>query len=315
MPDSLAARGSVGVHIFFVISGFLITTLLTEELAGTGAISLSLFYARRSLRIFPPFYYFLAAIVAGVWLGFFNVPERSFLFAATFTLNYINNGVWVTGHLWSLAVEEQFYLVWPATLKLAGRRRALWIAAALAVAGPPFCLAVGLIDPGLGGHLVKSFPFVADAIAAGCVLAGLLPWLRQRKQILGWFTHPWGDLAIPLAVLLEPVSGHIRLHLGLTESAQSLCICYAIVRYAEFPNGVVARLLNLPVIAFIGTLSYSLYLWQQIFVNPNGARLLQTFPLNLVASFACACISFYAIERPVAGLRKRLRPAAPILLS
>jgi peptidoglycan/LPS O-acetylase OafA/YrhL len=308
IPYSVAERGVVGVQIFFVISGFLITTLLTEELAATGAISLSLFYARRTLRIFPPFYLFLATIAVGGWMGFFDVPLRSFLAAATFTMNYISNGVWITGHTWSLAVEEQFYLVWPLTFRLAGPRRAFWIAGALAVAGPPFCLAVGEIDPNLAFRLVKSFPFVADAIAAGCVLSGALPWLRRHERIMRWAASPWGDLAIPLVLLLTVGDAHVRLRLGLTEILQSLCICYAIVRYTEFPKGGVARLLNLPAVSYVGRLSYSLYLWQEVFVNPDGKSLLQSFPLNILASFACACVSYYLVELPLAGIRKRLRP-------
>jgi peptidoglycan/LPS O-acetylase OafA/YrhL len=309
IPGSLTERGSAGVHIFFVISGFLITTLLSEELARAGAISLRLFYARRALRIFPPFYFFLATIAVGTWIGFFKVPLRSFLFAATFTLNYIVNGVWLTGHLWSLSVEEQFYLVWPLTLKLAGLKRALWIAGALVVAGPPFCLVVGVVSPGFAFHLVKSFPFVAVAIAAGCVLSGTLPWLRRQERVMRWVASPWGDLAIPLVLAMELGFDHVQLSIGVMETAQSLCICYAIVRYTEFPNGLVARLLNIPVIAFVGKLSYSLYLWQQVFLSPSGAGVLQGFPLNIAASFACACVSYYAIELPTAGMRKRLRPA------
>ena len=306
-PKSVAEHGTFGVHIFFVISGFLITTLLFEELAWTGDLSLPLFYARRTLRIFPPFYFFLATIAVSTWLGFFKVPLRSFVSAATFTMNYIFNGVWVTGHLWTLSVEEQFYLVWPLTLKLAGRTRALWIAGVLAVGCPPICMIAYFIDPRFGGQLVKWFPFVAHAIAAGCVLCGVLPWLRQRKQFSRWFSSPWGDLAIPLALMLELGPSHPRLHIGFGEVAQDVCVCYAIVRYSEFPNGLVARLLNLPAIAFIGRLSYSLYLWQQVFVNPSGTNLLQSFPLNLGASFVCACFSYYVIELPTAGIRRRLR--------
>jgi len=181
IPGVIADHGTLGVHIFFVISGFLITTLLLQESKSRGDISLGLFYARRTLRIFPPCYLFLAAIASATWFGIIRVPARLFLFAVTYTVNYATQGIWIVGHLWSLAVEEQFYLVWPLTLKLAGWTRALWIAAILALGAPPFCFALYLVNPELSGRVRSYFPFVADAIAAGCVVAGVLPWLRGQR--------------------------------------------------------------------------------------------------------------------------------------
>src|SRR5580704_3775925 len=83
IPQPVANHGGLGVHIFFVISGFLITTLLIQERAETGGISLQLFYARRTLRIFPAYYCFLMAILAGHWMGWFDVGARNLLLAAT----------------------------------------------------------------------------------------------------------------------------------------------------------------------------------------------------------------------------------------
>jgi peptidoglycan/LPS O-acetylase OafA/YrhL len=297
------------VQIFFVISGFLITLLLIQEQAKTGTISLGLFYARRTLRIFPPFDFFLAIVAVATWMGLFAIPPRNFLFAATYTMNYLSAGLWITGHIWSLSVEEQFYVVWPLVVKLSGQRRAFWIAGTLAIAAPVVTLAVYLIDPGVGTRLTMYFPFVADSIAAGCVLAGILPWLR-RKPILRWFESPAGDLVIPLIVLLDLGRNHPRIHLALTETALNLCICYAIVRYTEFPGCFVGKILNSPALSFVGRLSYSLYIWQQIFMNRFGTSLIQMFPLNVAASFGCALASYYSLELPMAGVRRRLRPAA-----
>ena len=306
----LIADGTLGVQIFFIISGFLITELLIQEQTSTGTISLSLFFARRTLRIFPPFYCFLAIVAVANWMGLFAIPLRNFLFAATYTMNYIGTGgLWETGHIWSLSVEEQFYVVWPLIVKLSGQRRAFWIAGTLAVTAPLVSLAVYLIDPGVGTRFTMYFPFVADSIAAGCVLAGILPWLR-RKPIFRWFASPAGDLVVPFIVLLDLGRHHPRIHLALTETALNLSICYAIVRYIEFPRCVVGRILNNRALSFIGKLSYSLYIWQQIFFNPYGKSLLQTFPINVAASFSCALASYYSLELPMAGIRKRLKPAA-----
>jgi peptidoglycan/LPS O-acetylase OafA/YrhL len=89
IPSALTDHGKLASKIFFVISGFLITTLLMEERSKTGVISLGLFYARRTLRIFPPLYGFLTIIAIATWLGALKVPAANFLAAVTFTMNYV----------------------------------------------------------------------------------------------------------------------------------------------------------------------------------------------------------------------------------
>lgn len=305
IPQAVADHGSLGVQIFFVISGFLITSLLIGEQTATGSISLGLFYARRTLRIFPPLYLYIAVLALATWIGILHVPPLKFLLAATYTMNYAPLSLWVTNHLWSLSVEEQFYLVWPFLIKLRGLRQALWIAFFVAVFGPLTCFGVYLINPHIGGSITMFFPFVENGIAAGCVLAGILPWLR-RQPLFKWFGTPSGDLVIPLVLLLDLGRNHPRVHLGFSETALNVCICYALVRYTEFPGGFAGRILNNQGVTFIGRLSYSLYLWQQIFMNPTDLR--QTFPINVAASFGCAFVSYFFVERPLAGMRKRLHP-------
>ena len=307
IPGFVTEHGFLGVQIFFVISGFLITRLLLDEHATTGAISLGLFYARRTLRIFPPFYLFLGVVAAGTWAGIFSVPRRDLVFAATYTMNYLTRGgVWLTGHTWSLAVEEQFYLIWPLAIKLVGARRATWSAAIVAAASPLFCLAVYLFNADIGGRLIKYFPFVADSIAAGCVLAACLPWVRRHHKALR-LAHPLGEFVIPVLLILDLGRNHPVISLGVTETALNLCICYCIARYTAYPTGFVGKLLNHRYVTFVGKLSYSWYLWQQMFVNRFERNIVTSFPINIGAAFGCAAISWYSVELPLAGLRKRLR--------
>jgi peptidoglycan/LPS O-acetylase OafA/YrhL len=106
----LETYGSFGVRIFFVISGFLITGLLLNERERTGTISLPDFYVRRAYRILPAAYVFMLAMIAAHW----HALSWSSIFAAlTYSSNYLHEKNWVLGHLWSLSVEEQFYLLWP----------------------------------------------------------------------------------------------------------------------------------------------------------------------------------------------------------
>jgi len=125
--------GNPGVRIFLVLSGYLITGQLLKERERTSSISLRTFYARRAYRIFPAGYVFMAIAIATHWavLSRANVAT-----ALTNTLNYYPHGNHVLGHLWSLGVEEQFYLLWPLCLLLFFRKRILIVAAAIA-SGPP----------------------------------------------------------------------------------------------------------------------------------------------------------------------------------
>ena len=118
--------GNLGVRVFFVISGFLITSVLLAEYARSGTIALRRFYVRRAFRIMPVFYVFLAVMAIGGALGLLEAPLSSVLLAGTYTGDYTHLS-WSVGHTWSLAVEEQFYLLWPGHIVLLGLRRAfLW---------------------------------------------------------------------------------------------------------------------------------------------------------------------------------------------
>ena len=114
--------GSFGVKIFFVISGFLITTLLLAEERRNGRISLGMFYLRRAFRILPVAYLFVGVVAALMVMGRIVLPDHNLLYAVTFAMNMAPEGTWWTGHLWSLAIEEQFYLVWPVVFLLTGMR-------------------------------------------------------------------------------------------------------------------------------------------------------------------------------------------------
>lgn len=125
----LFAHAALGVRIFFVISGYLITRLLLEEIRQFGNLSLPLFYARRALRILPAFLLFVAALVILNRLAVIKLPPGDLLLVLTYTVNFNTQGCWYSGHLWSLSVEEQFYLLWPFAVRFLPARN--WTAIAL----------------------------------------------------------------------------------------------------------------------------------------------------------------------------------------
>ena len=180
-PWYLLARGSVGVDVFFVISGFLITLLLLREHRRRGRVSLRQFYLRRVLRIFPAYFLFVAAAFAIAWYQSVPIPRQVVTAACTFTTSFLgapfgpgaSHHFWNTSHLWSLSVEETFYLVWPTVFVLAGRRAGFAACCVYIVAVP---LTRWLL---LRAHFTPSYlaffaPTRCDTIAFGCCLAVLL---------------------------------------------------------------------------------------------------------------------------------------------
>jgi peptidoglycan/LPS O-acetylase OafA/YrhL len=142
----------------------LITGLLLKERERAGTISLRDFYVRRAYRILPAAYVFMLAMVAEHWHA---LSWSSILSALTYSSNYFHDKNWVLGHLWSLSVEEQFYLLWPLILVFFFRTR-LWVVASLVLSGPPLRVVFWVL---WGYRAVEHpFPVVMDALAAGCAL-------------------------------------------------------------------------------------------------------------------------------------------------
>jgi peptidoglycan/LPS O-acetylase OafA/YrhL len=296
--------GNLGVRIFFVISGFLITTLLLKEFDRTDTISLRNFYLRRTLRIFPAFYVFAFSIGLAVMAGWITLLPGDLLHGLTYTMNYHVPHGWYMGHIWSLSVEEQFYLLWPCTMLLAGPRRARWICL-IAIIAPPVLRIVGLFLVGAGLNTYQ-FHLVADAIATGCLFSILYNRLGASERYLRFIRSSTFLLVLGLGLLVFIFSRSTRLYFAFGITILNLCIALCIDRYVRFPGTAVGRVLNSRPLRGIGLLSYSLYLWQQPFLNRHTASLFTTFPVNLVMVGLCAAVSYYLIEQPIRryGYRK-----------
>lgn len=288
----------LGVRVFFVISGFLITGLLLTEEARHGAIRLGSFYVRRTLRIVPAYVAYLAVVAALGAAGVITVTGRDFAHALTYTVNYADHPSWAIGHLWSLAVEEQFYLLWPLTLVLAGRRRAVFVAL-LAVCVVPWIRMLAQFDD---QHVGATFETAADALAMGCLLALWRDRLRAVRLLHRWWLAP-------VLLLASTAAGTWFYRLGmLTQDSLSGLACAAFVFWCvEHPTSPLGRLLNTRPFVLVGTVSYSLYLWQQPFLNRYSTAWPVRFPVNLLLAVACAVGSYVIIERPFLALRRRAR--------
>jgi peptidoglycan/LPS O-acetylase OafA/YrhL len=296
-------EGSLGVDLFFVLSGFLITTLLLEERTLTGRISLANFYRRRVARLAPG----LIALIAVYALATHGAHPWALLFALTYTTNIVSlfdaNAIpWPLWHLWSLAQEEQFYLVWPPLfLLLVTRARGVLPKALGLLIVAVIVEKLALIAAGAGLHRIYFGPDThAEPILIGC-LFGTLSWWRPaflRLTGLVALTAMVGTLfAAQWVNFLTPASPLRTLY---------FVACGFAVIAATMP-GPLASLLAMRPLVFTGRISYSLYLWHVPVIAAVG---MSAFDHGLgswfaiAAATAVATLSFYLVEQP---LRRRLR--------
>ena len=309
--------GHLGVKVFFVISGFLITSLLRNEHLTTGSISLKNFYIRRFWRIFPACYAFISVLAVLGMAGVIQLKHGDLLYAYTYLTNNHFDRSWYVGHLWSLAVEEQFYLLWPATLMVLGLRRGLYWAVVAFLFAPICRLAILWGIPSLAGGNGMIFPTVADAIATGCILC----FARDRlHEILFYMQLLRSQLfmILPLAIVALNYSVHPSVSMFVEDPLINIAVAIAIDRWVTFPTSTTGRLLNTRPLVWVGVMSYSLYLWQQVFLNRTSTCFVTRFPLNIALAVAAACGSYYFVEKPclqVRGRRARAREKAFVAAS
>lgn len=305
--NSVMDRGSFGVDIFFVLSGFLITTLLLEEEKRRGSFSLRLFYLRRAARILPPIIFYLACVSLLAAAGAIKFDYWD-LIPCMFFFRNLEGVSRVTGQFWSLAVEEQFYLIWPATmLVIVSPKRRLGLAMSLIFIAP-FWREANYFVFGGADH-VKPFRFdlVYDALMFGCALA----LLRSDPELSEWlksFFSPRGSglwmAGLIMAALVWMTSGIAFLYKPLCYLATAAIMDYLL----DSPDGALGRLLRNPLLIRLGLLSYSLYIWQQLVTLHWNASVhpWSTAPIAFGVLFGIASFSYYIIEKPFITLRARL---------
>lgn len=282
------AGGFAGVDLFFVLSGFLITTLLLEEHAQAGAISLRRFYERRARRLFPAAW---AVIALALALGYTTGAVTGFFYVANIADAIRTPHDDPTVILWSLSMEEQFYLLWPLALLFMLRRK-IPIARVLAAMAATFVVyRFGWLLAGAPSARVYFGPDThADPLVVGCLLAVLRrggchwPASRLTPMLVGVPLFIFVLLFFRVETLASQSIG-----LLLTEFAAVGLIIWAV-------NG--SRTLSAAPLVWLGRISYSLYLWHQIASKVLGV------PLALPVALLLAWLSYRYIEKP---FRRRAR--------
>jgi peptidoglycan/LPS O-acetylase OafA/YrhL len=269
--------GRHGVGVFFVLSGYLITSrLLREE-----KINLARFYVRRFFRLMPVAWTYLAVIIALTATFGVHVSRIGLFGCLLFFFNYLGhqtNTDILLQHFWSLSIEEQFYLVWPATLLLLGRKRSLVLS----------CFAFATLSIyGLfnwQAYLDASYrtEFNAHGLLAGCILALTI------EKFKDWVARFAGIL---LVISVAGVVWHIW-HYLIATPLESILIAVMMAATSAAPTLAFSRVLQWRPLAYLGTISYSLYVWQEMFLLPH----LQWIGVALV--LPTAVLSYAFIERP-----------------
>jgi peptidoglycan/LPS O-acetylase OafA/YrhL len=309
----IAVHGAVGVDVFFVISGFLITTLMLREIARTKSISVSAFYIRRALRILPAYLCFLTTILVLNLANVVQLQQRDWTAALTYTVNFIDRPKWEIGHVWSLSIEEHFYLLWPLVMVTVSIAVAKHVAVALIIAC--FCARwLILLALPRWSQMAELWTFTRlDSIAFGCLMA-LATWdKRWRSRLDDWcqrkMTVPCAVLVLICSVYVFSRSAKYSVGFGYTLNAAIISLLlWASIRRSGTWFG---RVLNHWAVAAIGVGSYSLYLWQQILLNPTKDVWFVRFPQNVLLVFAIAAISYILIERPFLRLKDNVAVLNP----
>lgn len=293
--DPHLGLAGTGVKLFFVISGFLITSILLGELDRSGTIDRAAFLRRRARRLLPALVMFVGVVALLRSAGVYSFPVPGLIGALTFSGQL---GSWELGHLWSLAVQEQFYLAWTAILVIGGRRLASVSALTIVFAVPLARVVHATLQPDVASLYLTNGASV-DTIALGCLLA----LHRDRLSTSRWFgTAAESRYTIPLLYLFGSAAVLVGYRPGLLLRGPlvAAAIVLLLERCIRHPERGVARVLASRSAVYVGSASYSLYLWQQLFLNPGSTSWAAAFPVNLVAAVAVGLLSWHLVERPLA---------------
>lgn len=317
-PYTSYFNGEIGVRIFFVLSGFLITTLLLKEKIRTGSISLKLFYIRRFLRILPvAFLYLFTLVILNAYLHL-KIPVRSFISALCFFQNLPVKNIynWYTSHFWTLSVEEQFYISFPFLLVFSLSK--YFKVLLLLVVFIPIIMWLGYHNIGIfySNRIVHLFTYGIINLF-GSTLNILIGSLFSMLMFKGFFKIKKHQLTRYLSLILLIIAILINIHAFvffvpyLDIVLFPVLIGYVIILNLS-TNNILTVILNSRPLAYLGLLSYSLYIWQQLFtyslhrIIPSNSIALQLISLLIVAN-----ASYYLYEKPFLKLKSRFIKKGP----
>lgn len=322
----LFERGAeFGVHLFFVLSGFLITRILMKSRSAIESRGVSWqhafrqFYIRRALRIFPLYYLVLLVVVA---LNAHGARENAlWLFTYTINLKMAAQGWYIPNfaHFWSLAVEEQYYLVWPCLILLLPRRGLIPGAVILTAIGPVFRLALAIwwlyfSRTGSPLNTYISTPTALDSLGIGSLISIVSSMHSTRSESRG-------SIALATMAVAGLIVGAVIANAWwiFIDTIAAVLFGWLIFRAAAGFKGITGWLLSAPPLVFTGRISYGIYVFHPLIpvaALAVGKSLGITIPdgtigtiIFVVLTLLVATVSWYSFERPLNNLKKRFPPA------
>jgi peptidoglycan/LPS O-acetylase OafA/YrhL len=314
--------GGLGVDIFFVLSGYLITAILVSEFSATDGISLRKFYARRALRILPAVILLLLVLNALVGLTQAFEQAQTFRWNSLGALFYIANwlrafgrDIGILGHLWSLSIEEQFYLLWPIALafllsrKLTRTQILIIIGIAVVLVNADrICLYRGIES---FNRIYNGLDTRADALLVGCAL-GLLGYQFLSRRVFAVLGLIGAVFVGHVLFRGYPVPADFQVPFGLTIGGTlfALGVAFFLAAVLSNPDTIFFKWLRLPPLVWTGRLSYGLYLWHFpvftfVSVSLPALQPMQLMALQVAGTFVAATLSYYLLERPCLKLKKK----------
>ena len=298
--------GGTGVRIFFTLSGFLITKILLHELNEFNSINFKYFYVRRFLRLLPPLILFYLAI--GILMHFRMIQTTSvgFFFSLFYLYNFVPN-IFHTGelgHTWSLAVEEQYYLIWPFIISFFNKKQGFIFILLVLVTS---IISVYIFPELTFTSNYKSSRWFIPAVAP-IIIGSFFAWLidKNNKIYSSYFRHKKTLLWVGIILFLCPLYSPI---LKLSFLFQSTGVSIILIWILFNQQSKVTSILNNRLLSYIGSISYGIYVYQGLFLRtgPSGNLWIQEFPQNIALTFLTAIVSFYFLEKPILKLKKKYK--------
>ncbi len=293
--------GIVGVHIFFAISGFLITSRILQEIKVYGSFSLKNFYLKRFFRIFPPFYTYLLVLVSLSVFSLIKVSLTDILSSATFTrIYFVENIGWYTAHVWSLCVEEHFYIILSFLFFIFKSRKIVRISI-LSIVLIAIIQKMGFTykhidDVALFNRFFKVFQHMQFMIPA--VIFAIIGFDKRSMNLKSWQTM----------ILIFMFAAGVFVNFPGKYIIWPWIISLLVVASSYHPTAFLSKILSNSIFRFIGKISYGLYLWQQLFFTPfNEVGFHTTLPLavKVLLIFTVATVSYYTIEKYSLNIGKK----------
>lgn len=297
--------GKEGVALFFSLSGFIITLLLLREKQKYGEINIVKFISRRIIKIIPVLYVFLIFLCILMAFGVINISYESMLSSFLFYKNYSLSLYSVyNGHVWSLAVEEHFYLIWPFIVSYFNKRSLNIICVLLIIISPIMRVYTYYYHPELRRLLDIMTHNRIDSFMFGCLAAInyelITGWVKEK---INTKTSLVGSILLAIMFLVLPVfkdhsfRGYWIL-LGIPLNA--ILSTIIIVTIQNNDNGQVYRILNSKIIRHIGIISYSIYIWQEF-----CTYYFENIVVAITLSYILGLLSYILIENPMEIIKKK----------